>query len=125
MRTLIRIIAAVATLPGMAEVRAHHNGYACLARGTSLTIEGDLEEYQFTMPHVVLKIRLADGVLYTAEWMTSQQLAGRGLNRDTLQVGDHLVVRGTPYACEKDMMSLLATVRRPADGWEWISPIYK
>jgi Family of unknown function (DUF6152) len=108
-----------------AAAQAHHNGYACLTRGASVTVEGQVEAFVFTMPHVVIRIRTAAGRLVTAEWMTVPQLKGMwGIAPDTLAPGDVVIVKGTPYSCEQDKMSLLASVTRPRDGWTWQSPLY-
>lgn len=126
--SLIRValLSSALTLGMSANADAHHVSYACLDRGTSVTIHGKLEEIVFAMPHVVMKIRTSDARLVTAEWMTVAQLSQIwSIGPETLKAGDELVVKGTPYSCEKDKMSLLATVLRPANGWSWQSPLYK
>jgi hypothetical protein len=104
---------------------AHHNAYAP-DRTRQVTIEGTVEAFTFAAPHVEIRIRAAEGVLYTAEWQTTAFLTGTGITRDTIKVGDRLIVRGSPHkdsAVRK--VTLLAEIRRPADGWGWNSPQYK
>ena len=108
------------------QVDAHHNGYVCVARGKSVTVEGEIEAFQFSDPHVVLMIRTDDSTVVTAEWMTMFQLSnGWGITKEILRPGDRVVVRGSPYACEENKISLIAAVRRLDDGWSWSSPLYE
>lgn len=78
------------------------------------------------MPLVEIRIRTAKGVVYAAEWQTTGYLANAGIDRDTIKAGDHLIVRGSPYKNpDAAKITLLAEIRRPADGWTWHSTQYK
>ena len=104
---------------------AHHNAYAP-DRSRSITIEGTVETFVFGGPHVEIRIRTADGVVCAAEWQTVGYLSNAGITRDTIKTGDYLIVRGSPYKNPKaEKITLLAEIRRPADGWKWNSPMYK
>ena len=101
-------------------VDAHHDGYVCVARDKTVTVEGVIEEFQFVDPHVVLIVRTDDSTVVTAEWMTMWQLSnGWGITQQILRQGDRVVVRGSPYECEENRISLLTEVRRLDDGWSW------
>jgi hypothetical protein len=102
---------------------AHHS-YAAFDREHPVTIEGDVAEVVYANPHVVLTIRAADAT-YTVEWRSLFQLAGRyHVVKDTLAVGDRLVVtaRATRDRSEH-RLSLVTDVRRPVDGWSWSRPL--
>lgn len=113
------------TLTSSAPLTAHHNAWAP-DRSRSITIEGTVEAFLFANPHVEIRIRTVEGVAYAAEWQTVAFLSNAGITSATLTTGDYVVVRGSPY---KDpttpKLTLLAEVRRPADGWKWTSPVYK
>ncbi len=110
---------------GDARLAAHHNAWAP-DRTKSVTIEGDVEIYLFSGPHAEIRLRTADGTLYIAEWQTTGYLAAHGVTADTLERGDHVIVRGSPYKNpDVRKVTLLAEVRRPADGWRWLSTQYK
>jgi hypothetical protein len=105
-----------------APLGAHHNAFACLARDTTVTIEGVVKEFRFENPHAILTITAANGSVVTAEWLTIFELSnGWGITREFLGQGDRVVVRGSPYLCETNRISLLSEVRRLDDGWSWTS----
>lgn len=112
---------SVAVLLGVCiPLAAHHNDYACLARDRTVTIEGVVDAIEFSDPHVVLTIRTENSVIVTAEWRALWELAnGWGITRDILRTGDRVAVRGAPYTCEVNRLSLITEVRRLADGWSW------
>jgi len=121
----MRRLALFLILTSSTPLVAHHNAWAP-DRSRSITIEGTVEAFLFADPHVEIRIRTAQDVVYAAEWQTMGFLSNAGITSVTLKTGDHLIVRGSPY---KDptipKLTLLAEVRRPADGWRWTSPTYK
>ena len=100
--------------------RAHH-GHPDFLLGQSVSVEGALEQLTYANPHVLLRIRTAEGVLYTAEWQAASWLQYHAhVTLTTLRVGDHVVVIGSP---SRDPAShelvRLKEVRRPRDGWTY------
>jgi hypothetical protein len=116
--------AAIAfTCLGVTSLRAHHS-YAAFDREHPVTIEGEVAEVVYANPHVVMTIRTNDGT-YTVEWLSLFQLQGQyHVVKNTLAVGDHLVVtaRATRNPSEH-RLSLVTEVRRPIDGWVWSRPL--
>jgi hypothetical protein len=104
---------------------AHHNAYAP-DRSRQVTIAGTVEEFIFAGPHVEIRLRTTDGALYAAEWQTPAYLSNTGITPETINAGDQLIVRASPHKnSEVKKVTLLAEIRRPADGWVWNSPVYK
>jgi DUF917 family protein len=76
-------------------VYAHHS-YPDFLLDQTATVEGTIESIQFENPHVLLKIRTADPIVYTAEWEAVRSLKTTAVTSSTLRVGDHIVVIGCP-----------------------------
>jgi hypothetical protein len=100
--------------------RAHHS-YPDFLLDQSVSVEGMLQELRYANPHVVLKIRTAEGVVYSAEWQAASWLQYHAhVMLTTLRVGDHVIVWGAP---SRDPAShtlvRLKEVRRPIDGWTY------
>lgn len=118
-----RIALLVAVLVVCSPLRAHHDAYACLVRDRSVTVEGLIDDIRFEDPHVVLTIKTDLSIVVTAEWRTIWELSNRwGITREFLRRGDRVLVRGSPYDCEENRMSIIVEVRRLEDGWSWNVP---
>jgi hypothetical protein len=119
MRRTLPAVVVLVVLAGIS-TRAHH-GHADFLLSQKMTVEGTLDELRYANPHVVLKIRTAEGVVYSAEWQAASWLQYHAhVTLTTLRVGDHIVVTGAP---SRDPTSrelvLLKEVRRPRDGWTY------
>jgi hypothetical protein len=132
-------LAIVAVVVAGSSARAHH-GYANFFMDRTVAIEGEIQKIRWANPHVVLEIRSSDSTIYTAYFHQSasyyesreRSLADNKaaavdprnnyypLNRQSLKVGDHVVVVGSP---PRDPAShelvTITEVRRPRDGWFW------
>jgi hypothetical protein len=116
-RTFFAVIGAIVLTGGSG--LAHHS-YAEFQTDQTVSIEGDVEELLFVNPHVVLKVHAKDSHTYTAVWQAAYQLARTGVIRTTLNVGDHVIVSGSPARDSANYtLSLLKEVQRPLDGWRW------
>jgi Family of unknown function (DUF6152) len=100
-------------------VRAHH-GYANFLINQNVSIEGEIEEFRYANPHIVLKIRTADSNLYIATWEAPKQVERAGVKRNTLKIGDHVIVTGAPSRdpASRELMPV-REIRRPRDEWKW------
>jgi len=82
---------------------AHHSFAATYFEDKTLTIEGNVVEFDFRNPHSLLTLEVTDdgtGQGKTATWLAEWRSAGRllndGVSKDTLHPGDHVVVTGSP-----------------------------
>jgi hypothetical protein len=119
MRRSCSAVIGIVVLAGIS-ARAHHAHTDYLLDQT-VTVEGKLEELRYANPHVVLKIRTAEGVVYLAEWQAASWLQYHAhVMLTTLRVGDQLIVSGAPSRdpASRELVRL-KLVRRPRDGWTY------
>jgi hypothetical protein len=108
---------ALAFLLGSASGRAHHS-YADFYDNV-VSVEGTLEKVLFANPHTILTVRTKDAV-YTGNWRAAFQLHTMGVNATDLEVGDVIVMSGTPSrVVAAHQLARLSEVRRASDGWSW------
>jgi hypothetical protein len=104
-------------------VAGHHSFAAYYFEEQSVTIEGDVAEFDYRAPHAWLHVMVPDaqGQLqrYSAEWANPRRLMGDGVTRETLKAGDRVIVTGSPGRTASERKIHLKAVRRPADRWEW------
>ena len=65
--------------------RAHHS-YPDFLLDQKVTVEGTLDELKYANPHAVLKIRTAEGLVYSAEWQVRLKEVRRPSDGWTYQV---------------------------------------
>ena len=114
----------VSVLMATAHLTAHHNSIASDRTGV-VTVEGIVESFLFANPHPEIRIRTADDRIFTAEWSQVRSLSDEGITKDTLRPGDRIIVRARPNKLRPLSVTELAEVKRPADGWTWVSPGHK
>ena len=121
-RSLVVLLVAVASLFGV-QVHAHHSFGAAYLENQTVTIEGQLVQLLFRNPHsfVHVMVRERDGnvVRYAVEWSGAHQLGGQGVDRQTLRIGDRLIISGNPGRNKKDHLLRMHTLQRPKDGFGW------
>lgn len=114
---MIAFTCAVAVLAAV-PLGAHHS-YAAFDREHPMSIEGDVERVLFGNPHVIVSLRTPEAT-YSIEWGNLNQMLRWNVTRETLHVGDHLVVTGSaPHDRTDRRLSLVTEMRRPTDGWRW------
>ena len=107
----------VACLTG-APLSAHHS-YAAFDREHPITIEGTIGRVVFANPHVVFTVETA-GKTYSVEWGNLGQMTRYSVTKDTLNVGDHVLVTGSAtFDSADNRFSIVREIRRPSDGWHW------
>lgn len=119
------IIAAVLLISAAAY--AHHSFAGTYIEGKLVKLEGDVVEFNIRNPHsfIVIEVTEKDGkkVKWGGEWGGVTQLSQGGVNRFTLEVGDHLIMEGAPPRDSLDKKILVRKVWRPAtkekEAWEW------
>ena len=121
-RYLVVLLVAAAMLAG-ARAYAHHSFAATYFEDRMVTIEGDLAQFQFRNPHswVHVNVKEKDGtvVRYAVEWGGTGQLGNTGITRDTLKIGDHVVISGNPARNPKQHQVRMLSLHRTKDGFGW------
>lgn len=85
----------------------------------SITLTGQVERIEWHNPHVELTIRTDDGMSHHLTWLNVNQLGWAGIHKDTLRVGDQVVVTAGTREEIVDRPLLLSEIHRASDGWEW------
>src|SRR6476646_8829466 len=97
-RTLLLILVAACFFIGT--LYAHHSFTATYDTGKTVTIEGKVTQFLLRNPHSFLHIAVVgkDGKeeTWNIEWAAAGQLGGSGVTRDSLKVGDPVIVTGNP-----------------------------
>jgi hypothetical protein len=124
LRRLVGVALVVAGAVALAaQVHAHHSFAATYVEDKTETIEGNLVQFVFRNPHSFVHVEVADEKGETArwavEWASGQALSGQGISRETLKVGDHVVVTGAPGRNSDDHRMRMHSIVRPNDGWKW------
>jgi hypothetical protein len=121
-RLLVAAVAAWTCVLG-AQAYAHHSFAATYIEDKSVTIEGELVQVMFRNPHsfVHVTVKDKDGMMvrYAVEWGGAAQLGGQGVTRETLKLGDRLIISGNPGRNPADHRIRMITLRRPSDGLSW------
>jgi hypothetical protein len=115
---VIGLFAAVALVATTAtRAYAHHSFAATYLEDQTVTIEGDIQQFLFRNPHsfVHVMVKEKDGsmVRYAVEWGGAGQLGGQGVTRETLRVGDHVIITGAPGRNPADHRVRMISLFRP------------
>lgn len=120
-------VAGLAVLCGLVlsvPLEGHHSFAAYYFEDRSMTIEGDVVEFDYRNPHAWVHVLTVDTSgrpqKYAAEWGNPRRLSERGVTKDTVRPGDRVVVTGSPSREASDFKLHLKHIERPADGWKWV-----
>ena len=101
---------------------AHHSIIGTYDYKQHVTLDGKIVQVSLRNPHSFIQIEAPDangGVQrWSLEWGSAAQLVTQGVDRNSLKVGDHVIVTGNP-ARSGDTRARLETIRRPSDGLSW------
>jgi Family of unknown function (DUF6152) len=122
-RMSFRRLLMVMPLIGIAyTANAHHPPR--FERCQMFSYAGQIEEIDWTNPHVQLILRTDDGERQEIGWLGVRGLHRAGIDVDTLHVGDHVVVEGALRPKDAlDEPLLPSSIHRTSDGWEWSQPL--
>jgi Family of unknown function (DUF6152) len=119
------LIAAGMLLSGVGAYAHHSFAGTYLEDAPPVTIEGTLKEFLLRNPHsfvMVEDMKLKDDkgnpVRWSIEWGAAGQLAQQGVGRESLKVGDHVTVTGSPGRNAEDHRLRMRTVKR-GDACVW------
>jgi len=119
MLILVMIGAFVAATPA----HAHHSFAATYFEDKVQKVEGNLVQFLYRNPHSFVHLEGPDenGVAqrWAVEWAAGLQLNQQGVMRDTLHVGDHVIIEGNPGRNAQDHRLRMRSMLRPSDGWKW------
>ena len=120
---MTRVITLVALLLLVRAPFAHHSFPAYYLEQQTVTVTGELVEFDYRAPHAWVKIRTrgesGQDLIISAEWSNPNRLARDGVTTTTFAIGDHLVIAGSPGRNPEEHRLHVKAIQRPADGWEW------
>lgn len=120
--TRMLVVLAMAAAP-LAGVSAHHSFASYYFEDQSVSIAGDVVEFDYSAPHAWVHVMAPDASgqmqRYAAEWANPSRLARDGITRDSLKPGDRVIVTGSPGRKATEYKVHLKQIERPADGWRW------
>ena len=121
MRKLFVVIGA--TLLAGSAAYAHHSYSATYDVANEVKLEGKLLQFVYRNPHSFVTIQAPDqkGVQqrWAVEWSGTGQLASQGVTRESLKVGDEVVIVGRPSRVAGEYRVLMVSLKRPRDGFTW------
>jgi hypothetical protein len=86
-------------------------------------VEGNIVQFQFRNPHSFVQVMGRDEAgkmqRWAIEWGGAGQLGDQGVTRQSLSVGDHVVITGNPGRTDADHRVRMLTLYRPSDGFGW------
>ncbi len=119
----ILILAMAGAFVAATPALAHHSFAATYFEDKVQKVEGDLVQFLYRNPHSFVHLEGKDenGVAqrWAIEWGAGLQLNQQGVMRDTLRVGDHVIVEGNPGRNPQDHRLRMRSILRPSDGWKW------
>ena len=105
------------------QLSAHHSFAATYFEDKQEKVEGELVQFLFRNPHSFVHLEVKDPngqlVRYAVEWGGGGQLGRQGVTRDTLKVGDHVIIIGNPGRNSEDHRLRMIRLQRPSDGYTW------
>ena len=125
---ILSFLAAAVVAGFGAQAYAHHSFAATYHEDQSITIEGDLVQFQFRNPHSFVHVNATEKAgpyagqvrRYSVEWGGAGQLGGQGVNQETLKIGDRVIISGSPARGYPERARVrLVRLSRPADKFEW------
>ncbi len=116
------VIAALALLSGGAAF-GHHSYAATYDTSKDVKLEGKLLQFVYRNPHTFVHVQAPDenGTMqrWAVEWAGTTQLDRSGVTRDTLKVGDTVIVTVHPSRVAGEYRALMVNLKRPSDGFTW------
>jgi len=116
------LVIAAALLGGTAAY-AHHSYGATYDVSQEIKLEGKLVQFVYRNPHSFVHVQAPDknGVSqrWAVEWSGTAQLSNQGVTRESLKVGDEIIIVGRPSRVPGEYRLLMVTLKRPLDGFTW------
>jgi len=123
MRSMLKILALALVVAGVTTAYAHHSFGATYDTSKQMKLEGKLVQFVYRNPHSFVHVDAPDasGVSqrWAVEWGGTTQLAQAGVKRDSLKIGDKVVINGRPSRVPGEYRVLMQNLSRPSDGFTW------
>jgi hypothetical protein len=123
MRSVLLLLVVAEPLVAGTAVYAHHSYSATYDTSKEIKLEGKLVQFVYRNPHSFVHIEAPDhnGVQqrWAVEWSGTGQLANQGVTRESLKIGDGVIIVGRPSRVPGEYRALMVTLKRPADGFTW------
>ena len=120
MRTVMLVLCGVLIAGGAS---AHHSYGATYELKKEIKLEGKLVQFVYRNPHSFVHIQAPDdtGAMqrWAVEWSGTAQLANTGISRESLKVGDEVVITARPSRVHGEFKALMLSLKRPSDGFTW------
>jgi hypothetical protein len=121
-RTVLIILGLLSALG--AHSYAHHSFVADYLEDQTVSIEGDLTEFDYRAPHAWVHVTTRDEEgrreMFSAEWANPNRLGRDGVTKESLRPGDHVIITGSPSRKAGERKLHLKQIERPSDGWRWV-----
>jgi hypothetical protein len=106
---------------------SHHSFALSYFESESVTIDGDVVEFQYRAPHAWLYVTVLDAEgrtqRYGAEWASPARLEREGVAREAFQAGDQVSITGAPGRdAEARQIHLKRVTRFSRGAWSWNDP---
>jgi hypothetical protein len=102
---------------------AHHSYGATYDVKKEIKLEGKLVQFVYRNPHSFVHVQAPDetGAMqrWAVEWSGTAQLANNGVTRESLKVGDEVVIMARPSRVPGEFKALMLNLKRPSDGFTW------
>jgi hypothetical protein len=122
MRRVLFFMMAAAVLSGSAAY-AHHSYAATYDTSKEIKLEGKLVQFVYRNPHSFVHLEVPDEKgepqRWAVEWSGGGQLANQGVTKESLKVGDQVVIMGRPSRVTGEFRALMVNLKRPSDGFTW------
>jgi hypothetical protein len=125
MRTIFSITFVVALLAGSTAF-AHHSYAATYDVTREIKLEGKIVQFVYRNPHSFVHVTTTDekgaAQRWAVEWSGTTQLNNAGVNKESLKIGDLVIITARPSRVAGEYRALMLTLKRPSDGFTWGSP---
>ena len=102
---------------------AHHSFASTYDLSRQVKVEGKLVQFLFRNPHSFVHIEAADAngqvQRWAIEWTGGAQLSGSSIDKNTLKVGDPVIITGNPTRTTGEHRLRMVTFKRTSDGLAW------
>ncbi len=121
MRSMLKILALALVVAGVTTAYAHHSFGATYDTSKQMKLEGKLVQFVYRNPHSFVHVEApdAEGTIqrWAVEWGGTAQLAGAGVKRDSLKIGEKVTIVGRPSRVPGEYRMLMVSLT--ADGLNW------